>query len=63
MGAEKNHLKLNGTFCDAVGFGMVEKYLGMGSPTTVDILCTLNENRYNGVSTIQLSLIDFRPTV
>lgn len=63
MGAEKNHLKLNGTFCDAVGFGMVEKYLGMGSPATVDILCTLNENRYNGVSTIQLSLIDFRPTV
>lgn len=62
MGPQKEHLKLNGTDSDAVGFGMAEQYLNMGSPAAVDILCTLAENRYNGKTSIQLSMIDFRPT-
>lgn len=63
MGQNKDHLKLNGHYLDAIGFGMGEKYCEMGMPLKVDILCTLGENVYQGKSSIQAEIVDFRPAV
>lgn len=46
---------------DILGFGLADQYEAMGCPQTFDILCTIGENTFNGRTTIQAEMVDFRP--
>lgn len=54
MGKSNEHLKIFSDVCNAIGFNMGPQYNEMGNPSIVDILGFLNENTYNGITTIQI---------
>ena len=62
IGQSKEHLKLNGAEFDAIGFGLAKQFIEMDCPIQLDLLCKLGENHYNGKTTIQVELIDFKPS-
>jgi single-stranded-DNA-specific exonuclease len=59
-----NHLKLkveqNGTVMDVIGFNMADYLKKIGENGTVDCVYVIEENRWNGKTTIQLRLKDIR---
>lgn len=60
MGQSKEHIRLNGAKCDAVGFGLADAYARLGYPETVDLLGTVGENTYHGSTTLQFQILDMR---
>lgn len=61
MGKEKEHVKLSGMDTTAVCFHLAKKYEELGSPRSLDLLGTIDENTYNGKTTKQIHVIDFKP--
>jgi single-stranded-DNA-specific exonuclease len=65
VGKNKDHLRLKlagaaGTIHEAIGFGLVEKYPNLKAGQTVDVLCYLQRNDFNGRSTLQLVVISIQ---
>lgn len=63
----KGHLKMvlgaYGTTLDAIGFGMGERAQEPGfGAVPMDVAFKLEENHYNGRTTVQARLVDFRPS-
>lgn len=61
MGNNNEHIKLFGGVVSAVGFNFAEKYADLNSPSSVDLICTIDENIYKGTSSPQLNIIGLRP--
>jgi single-stranded-DNA-specific exonuclease len=62
----RGHLKMTlaafGTKLEAIGFGMGERCQEPGFGTApMDVAFKLEENHYNGRTTVQARLVDFRP--
>jgi single-stranded-DNA-specific exonuclease len=59
------HLRLevvqDGRKITGIGFNMGERYLEMGEPLSMDILFHLEENHFNGNTTLQLRAVDILP--
>jgi single-stranded-DNA-specific exonuclease len=60
MGSNKEHIKFFGNGFDVVAFNMSGKYADMDYPTQMDFLGTIGENTFNGTTTIQFNVIDYR---
>lgn len=60
MGKRNEHLKLFGQVADAVGFGLSQEYAALGSPAAVDLLGTIEENTFNGRTTLQFQFTAIR---
>ena len=60
MGRGKEHIRLKGTKCDAVGFGLAGVYARLGYPETIDLLGTVGENTYHGSTSLQFQILDMR---
>lgn len=60
MGADKSHIKFACPGFAAVAFGMAEKYSKLGSPGTIDVVGTIGENSFQGRTSTQVILSDFR---
>ena len=61
MGRKEEHLKLNGQDgLTAVGFHMARQYQDDGQPRRLDVVCTLAENTFRGVSEPQLLMEAYR---
>ena len=54
MGKQQEHIKLFGRFADAVGFQLAEAYQSLGCPSTVDLLGSIGENTFRGVTSLQI---------
>jgi len=69
IGAKQNHLKLKvshptvNTPFDAVGFGMGEWYGKIKQGMTVDVAYTIDENNWNGNTSLQLKIKDITITI
>jgi single-stranded-DNA-specific exonuclease len=50
-----------GTIIDGIGFRMAEKFR-YTSPGKFDIVYTIDENEFNGVTKLQMKVIDIRPS-
>ncbi len=61
MGRSNEHLKLFGGQSDAVGFHLSQAYQDLGSPEQVDLLGTVNENTFQGRTTLQFQFEAIRP--
>lgn len=62
---KEQHIKFvltngRGTVVDGIGFKMAEKFR-YTSPGAFDIVYTLDENEFNGVTKLQMKVIDIRP--
>lgn len=65
VGRDKKHLKMflrqeNGGVFEAIGFGMGEMCDRLSSNAPIDIIYTINENTWNGRSSLQLKLKDIK---
>ena len=63
---KEQHIKFvvsngRGTVIDGIGFKMAEKFR-YTSPGAFDIVYTLDENEFNGVTKLQMKVIDIRPS-
>lgn len=61
MGADKSHVKFPGPSFAAVAFGMAGQYVQQGEPKTIDMVGTIGENTFQGRTTTQILLQDFKP--
>lgn len=52
--------KTRRTSLTGIGFGMAPLFELLGKQKPVDVVCTLDENRYNNKTTLQLRIIDIR---
>ncbi|MDI9319658.1 MAG: single-stranded-DNA-specific exonuclease RecJ [Phycisphaerales bacterium] len=50
-----------GTVVDGIGFKMADKFR-YTSPSAFDVVYTLDENEFNGVTKLQMKVIDIRPS-
>ncbi len=61
---KENHIKFslqqNDTILTGIGFGLAEKFHLLEQEEPLDIVYTLDENVWNGNTTIQLKMIDFK---
>ncbi len=55
-------LKQGGTTLTGIGFNMADKFPLLEQRKPVDIVYTIDENEWNGTTTLQLKVIDFRPS-
>lgn len=62
MGKTKSHFKIEGAGISVLGFYLADKWEELGKPATIDVIGTLSMNVFNGKSTPQLEIIDFRKT-
>ncbi|HEY9362613.1 MAG TPA: single-stranded-DNA-specific exonuclease RecJ [Chitinophagaceae bacterium] len=53
-------LRQNNTTFTGIGFGMADKFELLQAGKPIDIVCTLDENEWNGEKRLQLHIIDFR---
>jgi single-stranded-DNA-specific exonuclease len=53
-------LSQNNTTFTGIGFGMADKFELLQTKKPIDIVCTLDENEWNGEKRLQLQMIDFR---
>lgn len=60
MGSDKSHIKFACPGFDAVAFGMAEKYPRLGRPSIIDVVGTIGENSFQGRTSTQVILSDFR---
>jgi single-stranded-DNA-specific exonuclease len=69
VGKEKEHLKCkffegdNPFKIDAIGFNLGDKLNDLKNRSKVDVLCTIDENEWNGQISLQLKLKDIRPHI
>lgn len=56
-------LKHNGVILTGIGFGMAEKMPLLESNQPLDVIFKIDENEWNGEKTLQLKIIDLRPSV
>lgn len=61
MGADKSHIKFPGANFAAVAFGMAAQYVQQGEPKSIDMVGTIGENTFQGRTTTQIMLKDFKP--
>lgn len=61
MGADKSHIKFPGQNFAAVAFGMAGQYVQQGEPKSIDMVGTIGENTFQGRTTTQITLQDFKP--
>lgn len=67
VGKENEHLKCklfqgkNPLKIDAIGFNLGDKLNDLKNRSKVDILCTIDENEWNGQVSLQLKLKDIKP--
>lgn len=63
---KEEHLKVslqqNGVVFNGIGFGMANKYNLLKDKKTVDVVFTLDLNEWNGNTSLQLKLIDLKPS-
>ncbi len=64
---KESHLKVvitqsDGTVVSGIGFGMSGKYSIVSSGRPFDIVYTIDENEYNGQISLQIKVIDIRPS-
>lgn len=59
-----NHVKFsltqNGCTMEGIGFNLADKFHIIQEATAIDVVFTLDENEWNGNTSIQLKVIDFR---
>lgn len=64
VGSDKRHLKLTvekgGVILEAIGFGMGNLFDQITSKSSLDLLFSLEENKWNGNTTLQLKLKDLK---
>lgn len=60
MGSNHEHIRLSGDGFSAVAFNIAEKYIEMNCPQRLNLLGTIGENVFNGRTTIQLLVSDFK---
>ena len=64
LGADKKHLKMklkkDDKFLDAIGFGMAHDFKNLKKGDTIDLVYNIDENVWNGVTTLQLKMRDLR---
>ena len=53
-------LKQDNVILTGIGFNMAEKFYLLQMKKPIDIVYTIDENEWNGISTLQLKVIDFR---
>ncbi|MEI6088428.1 MAG: single-stranded-DNA-specific exonuclease RecJ, partial [Bacteroidota bacterium] len=53
-------LKQNNTSITGIGFNMSDKFPLLQTNHPIDIVYTIDENEYNGNTTLQLKVIDIR---
>jgi single-stranded-DNA-specific exonuclease len=53
-------LKQNGTTLTGIGFNMSDKFNSIQQNKPLDIVFTIDENEYNGNTTLQIKMIDFK---
>lgn len=58
----KFSVKQNNTIITGIGFNMAERFSLLKSQQPVDIVFSINENEWNGEKSLQLRVIDFKPT-
>lgn len=61
MGADRSHIKFPGQNFAAVAFGMAGQYVQQGEPKSIDMVGTIGENTFQGRTTTQIMLQDFKP--
>ena len=61
MGADKSHIKFPGQNFAAVAFGMAGQYVQQVEPKSIDMVGTIGENTFQGRTTTQIMLQDFKP--
>ncbi len=63
---KEKHIKFsatkNGVKFDAIAFNMAHKFDAFKNNTSIDIVYTLEENDYMGNKSLQLNIVDFRPS-
>lgn len=67
MGSERNHLRLmlldgSGKRVKAVGFKQGERVLELGVGREIDLVYTLAVNEWNGMTTAECRILDFKPS-
>jgi len=65
VGADESHLKLsivseNGIKFNGIGFNLGKHYNIISKGNLFDIVCTIEENHWNGNTSLQLSVKDIR---
>lgn len=63
MGDKGQHLKLFSNECDIVAFDMFEHYNNIGTPMCIDVVGTISENNFRGVSTLQIETLALEKSV
>jgi single-stranded-DNA-specific exonuclease len=61
MGSEKDHFRLNGPGCNAIGFFQAQLFQDYGFPERVDVVGSIESNTFRGVTSPQLLIEDFVP--
>jgi single-stranded-DNA-specific exonuclease len=63
---KEKHIKFsatkNGVKFDAIAFNMAHKFDAFRNNPSIDIVYTLDENDYMGNKSLQLNIVDFRPS-
>ncbi len=67
VGADESHLKLSiisedGIKFNGIGFNLGKHYNTISKGNLFDIVCTIEENHWNGNTSLQLSVKDIRPS-
>ena len=67
VGTDESHLKLNiiskkGIKFNGIGFNLGKHYDAISKGNLFDIVCTIEENHWNGTTSLQLSVKDMRPS-
>lgn len=58
----KFSLKKGNAIVNGIGFNMPDKFILLERQQPIDVVFTLDENEWNGTKSIQLKVIDLRPT-
>ena len=64
---KENHVRFqveqNGTMYNGIGFNLAEKYKEIADQSHLDLVFTLEENSFNGTTTLQLKVIDVASSI
>ncbi len=68
VGADKDHLKLsivseNGTKFNGIAFNLGKQHDAISKGNLFDIVCTIEENHWNGNTSLQSSVKDIKTTL
>ena len=64
---KEQHIKFvvhqkNGVIIDGIGFGMADKYEVI-QKGPFDMVYTIDENEFNGITKLQVKVLDIRPSI